>query len=74
MLATEWENYHAVKDTNGHSVADKIEDAFWLRDKYEDAYSEKAKQHVRSLSKPAKKLTKFRLGCIHIEELTRTSL
>ncbi|XBJ21771.1 hypothetical protein VPH35_000269 [Triticum aestivum] len=47
VLATEWEDYHAVKETNGHSVADKIEDAFWLRYKYEDAYSEKAKQHVR---------------------------
>ncbi|XP_073361906.1 uncharacterized protein [Aegilops tauschii subsp. strangulata] len=28
VVATEWEHYHAVKDTNGHSVADKIEDAF----------------------------------------------
>lgn len=51
MVATEWEHYHAVKDTNGHSVADKIEDAFWLRYKYEDAYSEKAKQHVRRCCK-----------------------
>lgn len=46
VIAMEWEHYHAVKDTNGHSVADIIEDAFWLRYKYEDAYSEKAKQHV----------------------------
>uniref|UniRef100_A0A8R7JVM3 Uncharacterized protein n=1 Tax=Triticum urartu TaxID=4572 RepID=A0A8R7JVM3_TRIUA len=51
VLAIEWEDYHAVKDTNGHSVADKIEDAFWLRYKYEDAYSEKAKQHVRRCCK-----------------------
>ncbi|XP_037479431.1 uncharacterized protein LOC119356560 [Triticum dicoccoides] len=51
VVATEWEHYHAVKDTNGHSVADKIEDAFWLRYKYEDAYSEKAKQHVRRCCK-----------------------
>lgn len=51
VIATEWEHYHAVKDTSGHSVVDKIEDAFWLRYKYEDAYSEKAKQHVRRCCK-----------------------
>ncbi|KAM0880110.1 hypothetical protein ACQ4PT_033808 [Festuca glaucescens] len=29
VIATEWDHYHAVKDSNGHSVADTIEDAFW---------------------------------------------
>ncbi|KAM0880109.1 hypothetical protein ACQ4PT_033808 [Festuca glaucescens] len=47
VIATEWDHYHAVKDSNGHSVADTIEDAFWLRYKYEDEYSDIVKKHVR---------------------------
>ncbi|KAM0860518.1 hypothetical protein ACQ4PT_046499 [Festuca glaucescens] len=46
VLATEWEHYHTVKDSDDHSVADKIEDAFWLRYRCEDGYSYEAKKHL----------------------------
>ncbi|XP_015689722.2 uncharacterized protein LOC107303725 isoform X1 [Oryza brachyantha] len=46
LVAKKWLHYEAQKDTSGRSVANEVEDNFWLRFRCEPQYAEAARQHV----------------------------